>query len=152
MSPHSTGLSLGQVRPNPMLFFPFRLPNWMLSRENKMRKSKLCQGISHFFYSSVLHFSSSFLGAFFACAIWTQENWSHSCHRMDELKLYCNFSQPVDDERGAPEEGGGNSEAPGPREGWLSTHLLCESQGGKATECTGCLIYLNLLIHFNYYL
>lgn len=135
------------MRPNPKLFLPFRLPKWILWRKNTMRKLKLCQEISHFFYSLVLHFSSSLLEAFFAVCLpdprelvsqLSQDGWT-------EAVLYFLWESLMGGVLLRREEG--NSEAPGPREGWLSTCWLWGSQGGKATECTGYLVYLSDFIY-----
>lgn len=115
MSPPSSSLPLRQTLPNPKLFFPHSL-------EVPLRnKTILCQVISHYFFLQ-LNFSLFFIfpESFFVCAVWTPENWSHSCHKQNY-----NFCSRTWERWKAGSWGGeGNSEAAGARESQLSTHWL----------------------------
>lgn len=89
----------------------------------------LPSGFSLFFQHLSFSFFFIFPESFCVCAIWAQENWSHSCHRMDELKQNYNFCSRTCEWRQAESWGGeGDSEAPRAGESWLSTHLFCGRQ------------------------
>lgn len=150
MSPPSSDLPLGKVRPNPKLFFLLRLSGCSAGRIKWGNRSFARGFFIIFFYSSVFHFSSFFLGAFLR-VLSGPESTGLTCQRMDEMRQYCNFCyRACEWWKEGSWGGGGASRGPW---GWRRRafySLVLWKSGREGPRMYWLLIYLNDFCLFVY--